>query len=417
MNVIHEYIWFVLGGAAFIAFILGLIIRGMMSAGKTRRATVERDVAITELEQVRGELDSLYAAQRKQREEAAAAANAQPSREELKARDERLAQLSTELENAQAQLVALREARSEPAETAAPAVNEEAEELKSRNAYLEERVGELEARIHEMSQAAPAAAEPVEPPSTDDAGEAAKKDWQIDFLKSRVASLEEKLLEVEKADAEAVAAPADKAADEELARLRWRNRYLEGRLAYFEEAPAEETVTEDNIEPASPEVAEELAEVAELQPVEPAPAPEVVDTAGEGTERAVESEHPSEKMLRALDGGAEGAADEAQAEDTGDGAHAANDDEQQAPTIDGVAPPKQEQPDGAPDDLTLISGVGPRIQTILNDLGIWHFTQIANWSPENEAWVDDQLNFAGRVGREGWVTQARELVAANEKSN
>ena len=82
MDMIQEYIWFALGGAAFVAFLLGLIIRGMMSAGKTRRATVERDVAITELEQVRSELDSLYAAQRKQREQAAASSAIAP--EELK---------------------------------------------------------------------------------------------------------------------------------------------------------------------------------------------------------------------------------------------------------------------------------------------------------------------------------------------
>ena len=69
MDLIYQYVWFVVGGAAFLAFLIGLILRGMLSAGKNRRATVERDVAITELEQVRGELDSLYAAQRKQREQ------------------------------------------------------------------------------------------------------------------------------------------------------------------------------------------------------------------------------------------------------------------------------------------------------------------------------------------------------------
>ena len=183
MDMIQEYIWFALGGAAFVAFLLGLIIRGMMSAGKTRRATVERDVAITELEQVRSELDSLYAAQRKQREQAAASSAIAP--EELKERDERLAQVSSELESAKAELQALRDARTEAPEQSAG--SDEVGELKSRNSYLEERVGELEAKIHELGQAPAASAE-----SSGDEDPEQKKDWQIDFLKTRVAALEEK---------------------------------------------------------------------------------------------------------------------------------------------------------------------------------------------------------------------------------
>jgi predicted flap endonuclease-1-like 5' DNA nuclease len=66
--------------------------------------------------------------------------------------------------------------------------------------------------------------------------------------------------------------------------------------------------------------------------------------------------------------------------------------------------------EGAPDDLTLIGGIGPKIQEVLNSLGIWHFDQIAAWTPENIAWVDAYLSFAGRIVREGWVEQARVLA-------
>ena len=62
------------------------------------------------------------------------------------------------------------------------------------------------------------------------------------------------------------------------------------------------------------------------------------------------------------------------------------------------------------DDLTLIGGIGPKIQDVLNSLGIFHFDQIAEWTPENVAWVDEYLNFSGRIVREGWVEQAAVLV-------
>ncbi|MGI9387161.1 MAG: NADH-quinone oxidoreductase subunit E, partial [Methyloligellaceae bacterium] len=66
------------------------------------------------------------------------------------------------------------------------------------------------------------------------------------------------------------------------------------------------------------------------------------------------------------------------------------------------------------DDLKRISGVGQKIEGILNDLGIFHFDQIAEWTPENVAWIDDYLSFKGRIGREDWIGQAKILVAGGE---
>ncbi len=65
---------------------------------------------------------------------------------------------------------------------------------------------------------------------------------------------------------------------------------------------------------------------------------------------------------------------------------------------------------GGADDLKRIKGVGPKLETLLHSLGYFHFDQIAAWGPAEVAWVDDNLEgFKGRVSRDGWVAQAREL--------
>ena len=66
---------------------------------------------------------------------------------------------------------------------------------------------------------------------------------------------------------------------------------------------------------------------------------------------------------------------------------------------------------GKADDLKLLKGVGPKLEKLLNELGFYHFDQIASWTPEQVAWVDERLSFKGRIEREGWIEQARELAA------
>ena len=68
-------------------------------------------------------------------------------------------------------------------------------------------------------------------------------------------------------------------------------------------------------------------------------------------------------------------------------------------------------PKGEPDDLTKIGGVGEVIVAKLHDLGITRFEQIANFSDEDIAKVDERLNFKGRIEREDWINQARALIA------
>lgn len=65
---------------------------------------------------------------------------------------------------------------------------------------------------------------------------------------------------------------------------------------------------------------------------------------------------------------------------------------------------------GKADDLKKISGVGPKLEQTLNDLGIWHFHQVAKFTKDDIAWVDDRLRFKGRIERDDWVGQARELA-------
>jgi ribosomal protein S13 len=61
------------------------------------------------------------------------------------------------------------------------------------------------------------------------------------------------------------------------------------------------------------------------------------------------------------------------------------------------------------DDLTRIKGVGPVIARKLNALGITTYRQIADFSAEDMARVDEVLDFKGRIEREGWIRQARQL--------
>lgn len=67
-----------------------------------------------------------------------------------------------------------------------------------------------------------------------------------------------------------------------------------------------------------------------------------------------------------------------------------------------------------PDDLKLIRGVGRQNEDRLQALGIWHFEQIAAWTPANVEWVGSYLAFPGRIEREDWVGQAKTLAAGGE---
>ena len=71
-------------------------------------------------------------------------------------------------------------------------------------------------------------------------------------------------------------------------------------------------------------------------------------------------------------------------------------------------------PEGEPDDLKLISGVGPVLQDKLNELGIYHFWQIAKFEAKDIDLVNDAMAFPGRIERDEWIAQAQNLADGGE---
>jgi predicted flap endonuclease-1-like 5' DNA nuclease len=66
---------------------------------------------------------------------------------------------------------------------------------------------------------------------------------------------------------------------------------------------------------------------------------------------------------------------------------------------------------GGADDLKQIKGVGPKMEGMLNTMGVYHFDQVASWRKAEVQWVDDNLDgFKGRVSRDEWVKQAKVLA-------
>lgn len=72
----------------------------------------------------------------------------------------------------------------------------------------------------------------------------------------------------------------------------------------------------------------------------------------------------------------------------------------------------QEPRGGKADDLSLIPDVSADVVDKLHAMGIWHFDQIAKWTPQNVAWFEVQLEgFMGRVTRDKWIEQAQKLAS------
>lgn len=401
--------WMVLAAATFLGLLFGFSFRGLLASNQVRRAGVEREIAKTELTQAKAEVDALYAAQRKRKEEAAQAVGGDDTlRQELDDRESRIAALGDELNAARAELDDLKskgDSGNGLVEAAAGAAagalagaalsddnEKELTELRDRNGWLEERVVALEADVSAAAAIVPAVSEET---TQDDPG-LEKLHWQTAYLRQRVDALEAKAIERSAAAASVVeAAPepaaesepespeadndsaSDVAVDEEMARLRWRNRYLEGRLAYFEQGEESEEETahdEPTAEALETEASEPEPEEAADEPSEPEATPEPVAEAP-----SEEEVHPSDAMLAELEG---------------------------------KQPEQVEKPSSGGDDLTAITGVGPRIAEVLNGLGIWTYEQVAGWLPEHETWIENHLSFKGRVSRENWVGQAKDLIAA-----
>jgi len=89
---------------------------------------------------------------------------------------------------------------------------------------------------------------------------------------------------------------------------------------------------------------------------------------------------------------------------------------EEAPASEGTKPATlMAARDGGADDLKMIKGVGPKLELLLNNLGFYHFDQVAAWKADEVAWVDQNLQgFKGRVSRDNWVEQAKALASGAE---
>lgn len=76
----------------------------------------------------------------------------------------------------------------------------------------------------------------------------------------------------------------------------------------------------------------------------------------------------------------------------------------------GLAKPRN----GKKDSLQRIKGIGKVNEGKLNQLGIYHFSQIGTWTLPEVRWVGTFLSFAGRIEREDWVGQAQVLAKGGE---
>lgn len=367
MTWLLAHMWIVVAATSLVAVLLGWSIRGMMLSGKMRKAVVERDMARVELGNSREEVEKLFA-QIKKLSNGETPAQAAP--DPILAR--KVDSLTAELARKSAEIEALKSAGPGTAARPADASAAPEESLAWRNRHLESRVVHLEAELAKAgTQVLAAVAAPV-PAAEPDAANA-KLDWEVKYLRTRVEALQAELAAVPvaaSADVLPMTAPAAAAepaapVEEEISRLRWRVRFLEGRLAYFE-GDTQSAETSDDV--------------------------------------SVESVAPKAKPAsEAIFGQLQAADERAEAEE--------------AQQVARVRPAELEKPDGGKaDDLTLIGGIGPKIQDVLNSLGIFHFRQIAGWTPENIAWVDEYLSFSGRITREGWIEQAAILVSESAEA-
>jgi len=87
----------------------------------------------------------------------------------------------------------------------------------------------------------------------------------------------------------------------------------------------------------------------------------------------------------------------------------------QTATASGAANKLSAPRGGKPDDLLLIKGIGPINKRKLNEHGIYHFDQIAAWKHADIVAVESYLEFDGRIAREDWVSQAKQLAAQPAK--
>ena len=269
----------------------------------------------------------------------------------------------------------------EAPEPPAPSPDDEAVALQAwRLRYFEQRVRYLEGAARQA-------------PTTESTSTSPLPDWRARVAEAEAAHLAGEL-RAQGAPAEPQAAPATQeepaspfAANADVdVLLRWRMLYLERRVAHLQAQAAATPV---------PEPVEETP----LYPVGPDP------DRWKWRARYLEARtrHLEQRLANAPAPVSATAAEEIV------------EDEETPPQQRPAAPSKKPSMlasarNGAPDDLTLIDGVSLQQQSTFYSLGVFHFDQIAAWTAENIAWVDQYLRLRGRIEEEEWVEQAADLA-------
>jgi small subunit ribosomal protein S2 len=75
------------------------------------------------------------------------------------------------------------------------------------------------------------------------------------------------------------------------------------------------------------------------------------------------------------------------------------------PTFKGI-----EAPRGEADDLKRLPNINGKLEQRLNDLGVFHFWQIADLDPEMAQALDRALRLKGRITQEDWIGAAKKLI-------
>ena len=75
------------------------------------------------------------------------------------------------------------------------------------------------------------------------------------------------------------------------------------------------------------------------------------------------------------------------------------------PTFRGIDAPR-----GEADDLKRLPGINVKLEQRLNDIGVYHFWQIADLDPETTEALDTALNLRGRIARDNWIAAAKQLT-------
>ena len=153
----------------------------------------------------------------------------------------------------------------------------------------------------------------------------------------------------------------------------------------------------------------------ETAPALKSPSPEKVSTATAEAERkaanvSAQADGTPNKAMRETATGAESPAGKIDAGKTDTKATSAPAPAGAASPSRDVAPKLFEAPAGQPDDLKLISGVGPVLEGKLNAIGITSWAQVAKLTAADIAKLEDHLAFPGRVARDEWIKQAEALA-------